>query len=682
MCKWQVDDRVARGGVGALRTRVGTEVGGYTLVCPIDDGREAGEAADRGGDPIAAYLAVHAVLKTLRVVELVPRALAADRQALQRFVAEARAAIGWQHRNVVAVHDVGALPDGAWFVVIDYPAGGTLAQWIARRGAMPLTAIARVAGEVASGLDAVRDRNLARGDLSLAGIGRVPRDGDPHRVVLLDVGVARRGGAASGGRADLAPERQRGGELEPAADAYALGAIAYRLTTGGWFPPGDDPADPRDRVPDLPAAWAAALRAATAADPARRPASPRELADALAAAVPVPCPRGAAVPRARRSRYQLGEQLGRGGMAEVYAATVRGAAGFARRVAIKRALPDLSRIPAFAAMFVAEARIAARLSHPNIVSVLDVARDADGRLALVMECVDGKDLASVLAAGAVPPSVAIYISIELLRGLGYAHGPADPPSLAGAGGARGVVHRDVSPQNVLVSYEGAVKLSDFGLALALGNARRAGGAARSEVVRGKPSYMAPEQASAGAIDGRADLYAAGVMLWEMLADRPLFTGTPREIAVQVMFRDCPRPSQFRAGVPADLEAVAMHLLARDRDARPASAQAAIEELLGCADAPRDGRGELCRLMAVRFLGAADPAASAADRPSPGPSAGPVTKTDPRGITGSRSIAPGIHIVDDHSQSTGRRGRGLAEEVCDDVQWRDAERCSGPRMDDR
>jgi serine/threonine protein kinase len=624
VCKWQVDDRIARGGVAAPRTRVGTEVGGYTLVCPIYDGREVGESADHGGAPVAAYLAVHAVLKTLRVIELVPRALAADRQALQRFVAEARTAIGWQHRNVIAVHDVGALLDGAWFVVIDYPAGGTLAQWITRRGAMPLTAIACVAGEVASGLDAVRDRNLARGDLSLAGIGRVPRDGDPHRVVLLDVGVARLGGAARGGRADLAPERQRGGELEPAADAYALGAIAYRLTTGGWFPPLGCSADPRDRVPDLPAAWAAALRAATAADPGRRPASPRELADALAAAVP----RGAPLPRARRSRYQLGEQLGRGGMAEVYAATVRGAAGFARRVAIKRALPDLSRIPAFAAMFVAEARIAARLSHPNIVSVLDVARDADGRLALVMECVDGKDLASVLAAGAVPPSVAIYISIELLRGLGYAHG------LAG-----GVVHRDVSPQNVLVSYEGAVKLSDFGLALALGNARRAGGAARSGVVRGKPSYMAPEQASAGAIDGRADLYAAGAMLWEMLTDRPLFTGTPREIAVQVMFRGCPRPSQFRAGVPADLEAVAMHLLARDRDARPASAQAAIDELLGCTDAPRDGRGELCRLMAVRFLGAPDPAASAAERPDPGP----ITKTDPRGITGSRSIAHGIEL---------------------------------------
>jgi serine/threonine protein kinase len=637
----QVDDRIAGAGAGAPRTRVGTEVGGYTLVCPIG---EAGE--------VVAYLAAHAVLSTLRVVKLLPPELTCDARALQRFVTEARAAVGAQHRNLIAVHDVGALADGAWFVVLDHPAGGTLGQWIARRGGpMPLDEIAHVVGEAAHGLEAARDRGLARRDLTPAGIGRVLRDGDPGRVVLLDVGVARLGDAAVRGRADLAPERRGGAALGPAADVFALGAIAYRMTTGGWFPPADLPADPRDRVPDLPAAWALALRAATATDPARRPASPRELARALFAAVPagaagaagpagaagaagppvsgpaVPAPRSDRRGGDRGSRYQLGDRLGGGGMAEVFAATMHGAEGFARQVAIKRVLPELSRLPAFAAMFVAEARIAARLLHPNIVSVLDFARDADGRLALVMEYVDGKDLASVLAAGAVPPSVAIYVLIELLRGLGYAHELADPPPADGATAARGVVHRDVSPQNVLVSYEGAVKLSDFGLA----KVRVAGGAARSEVVRGKPSYMAPEQASAGALDGRTDLYAAGVMLWEMLADRPLFTGTPREISAQVMFRDCPRPSQFRAGVPADLEAVAMTLLARERDARHASAEAAIDALLGCVDAPRDGRGELRRLMAVRFLGAPDPAAGAAPRAS----AGPITASEPSGIAGSR-----------------------------------------------
>lgn len=291
------------------------------------------------------------------------------------------------------------------------------------------------------------------------------------------------------------------------------------------------------------------------------------------------------------SRYQLGARLGTGGMAEVFAATMVGAEGFARRVAIKCVLPGLSQVPAFAAMFVSEARIASRLSHPNIVSVLDLSRDLDGRLFLVMEYVDGKDLASLLESGPIAPSLAIFLAVEMLRGLGYAHDLADP-----AAGTRGVVHRDVSPQNLLLSFEGAVKVSDFGLA----KAREASQSVRSETVRGKPSYMAPEQIAAEPLDGRADLYAVGVMLWEMLAHRPLFAGTTREIMGQVMFREILAPSSVRGGVPPDVEAVAMTLLARDREGRYPTAEAAIAALLACADAPRDGRGQLVQVLAERF----------------------------------------------------------------------------------
>src|SRR5207249_4294368 len=162
--------------------------------------------------------------------------------------------------------------------------------------------------------------------------------------------------------------------------------------------------------------------------------------------------------------------------------------------AIKRVLPTLSQVPAFASMFVAEARIASRLSHPNIVSVLDLYRDLDGRLLLVMEYVDGTDLASLLESGPLPPSLAIFIAVEML-----AHGP-------------------------------------------------------------------------------------------------LFAGTTREIMGQVLFRAIPAPSSVRSGVPTDLEAVAMRLLARARDERYAAAEAAIAALLACGDAPRDGRGELVQLL--------------------------------------------------------------------------------------
>jgi len=263
-------------------------------------------------------------------------------------------------------------------------------------------------------------------------------------------------------------------------------------------------------------------------------------------------------------------------------------------------------------MFVAEARIVSRLTHPNIVPVVDFSRDLDGRLFLVMEYVDGKDLASLLYAGAITPSLAIFILVEMLRGLGHAHARPDP-----ANGARGVVHRDVSPQNVLLSYEGAVKLSDFGLA----KARDASEGVWSETVRGKPSYMSPEQVSGEVLDGRTDLYAVGVMLWEMLAHRPLFVGTSKEIMAQVMFKGIALPSNLRDGVPADLEAVAMKLLERDRNHRFSTADVTIEALLRCTHAPRDGRGELVKLLGERF-----PRSAAEASPEPGGAVVPGVQT--------------------------------------------------------
>jgi len=133
-------------------------------------------------------------------------------------------------------------------------------------------------------------------------------------------------------------------------------------------------------------------------------------------------------------------------------------------------------------------------------------------------------------------------------------------------------------------------------------------------VRGKPSYMSPEQCAGEPLDGRADLYSAGVMLWEMLAHRALFAGTSKEILAQVMFKDVATPSSVRCGVPADVEAIAMKLLARDRDQRYPTAEAAIEALLRCDDVPRDGRGELAHLLAERFPRAGGARRSRTGRP--------------------------------------------------------------------
>ena len=288
----------------------------------------------------------------------------------------------------------------------------------------------------------------------------------------------------------------------------------------------------------------------------------------------------------------LDAPLGMGGMAEVFRGHTVGAEGFERPVAIKRVLPDASRNPVFAEMFVSEAKLSARMQHPNVVSVLDFDRDDEGRLYLVMELVEGKDLDGIIDSGRLPFSIVIYTVCEVLRGLGYAH---DLP--IGADGVRGLVHRDVSPHNVLCSWSGAVKVSDFGIA----KARSATAASASVTIKGKPAYMSPEQISGGPLDGRSDLFAVGVMLWQMLTGQYLFaSGTTAETLARVLFSNVTPPHELVPDVPPDLEAVTLKLLAREPSQRFSSAEEAIDALLQCAHAPRDGRRELEALLVERF----------------------------------------------------------------------------------
>jgi serine/threonine protein kinase len=208
-----------------------------------------------------------------------------------------------------------------------------------------------------------------------------------------------------------------------------------------------------------------------------------------------------------------------------------------------------------------------------------------------MEHVDGVNLATLIETGSLPHPVAIFIVRELLSGLGYIHEPRDQ----GRRDEPGLVHRDITPRNVLLSWEGAVKLSDFGLAQMLQRTLTAGANARE----GTPGYLSPEQARREELDGRSDLYAVGIVLWELLASRRLRAGLPGDISAASTFPALRRPSEYRQ-VPADLEAVAMRLLAYDRDARYRTAELAAHDLVRCQDASRDGRGELVRLLDERF----------------------------------------------------------------------------------
>jgi serine/threonine protein kinase len=289
-------------------------------------------------------------------------------------------------------------------------------------------------------------------------------------------------------------------------------------------------------------------------------------------------------------RYLLERRLGAGGMAEVFRARQVGAEGFARRVAVKRVLPSYSQDAVFAQMFISEARLVSHLSHPNVVSVLDFDRDAEGALYLAMEYVDGCDAARLLrrfqdAGQPLPPAAAVFICAEVLRGLDYAH------RLVVDGQWQGIVHRDVSPHNVLLARTGSVKLADFGIAKATAASTLSG------MVRGKLSYMAPEQANGQPVDGRTDVFAVGVMLYELLSGTRAFDSDVQSALLAQVLMCRHEPLATRAPwVPPDVAAIVSWLMAADPTARPATARDAAAALAGCSVYPADGAGLLSSLL--------------------------------------------------------------------------------------
>ncbi len=238
--------------------------------------------------------------------------------------------------------------------------------------------------------------------------------------------------------------------------------------------------------------------------------------------------------------YTLFDHIGRGGMADIYLASRTDELGGSRHVVIKQILPGFSADAAFAGLLTAEAKLAARLNHANVVQVMDLGRESD-RLYIAMEYVEGYDLHQLLrrlskARLPLPAEFALFIIRETLRGLDYAHRARD------AEGARlGIVHRDVSPSNVLISFEGEVKLCDFGIARALGGTEGSaeeGAIARSRVA-GKSAYMAPEHARGEEIDARSDVFAAGILLWELSAGRRLYKGTEEQMLALAQAAEIP-----------------------------------------------------------------------------------------------------------------------------------------------
>ncbi len=258
-------------------------------------------------------------------------------------------------------------------------------------------------------------------------------------------------------------------------------------------------------------------------------------------------------------RYLLYGQIGAGGMATVHLGSQIGTAGFSRTVAIKRLLPQYARDQAFVSMLVDEARLAARIRHPNVVPILDCVAD-DGQLLLVMEFVAGESLLSIcratsVAAAKIPPPVASAIVASALHGLHAAHEARDE-----YGQPLGIVHRDVSPHNILVGADGVARVIDFGIAKAAGRLQTTA----QGTVKGKLGYMAPEQLSAKGVSRQTDVYAAAVVLWEALTCERLFGGDLDAVTLGRVLEGVVAPPSSRArDISAALDAVVLRGLDRD-----------------------------------------------------------------------------------------------------------------------
>jgi len=277
-------------------------------------------------------------------------------------------------------------------------------------------------------------------------------------------------------------------------------------------------------------------------------------------------------------KYKLVKLIASGGMAEVYLARQAGAAGFEKLVCLKRILPHLARDKQFVDMFLNEARLAARLDHPNIVSIFDLG-ETNGNYFIAMEFIDGPSLRAVAKRASergefLPIPEIVKIVSMAAGGLQYAHDLTDPE-----GKPLGLVHRDISPDNILVHRNGSAKVVDFGIA----KAANSSGATRTGTLKGKVAYMPPEQLRGEPLDRRTDVFALGVVLYELLSGRRPWEGDS-EVALigQIMMQDAPALAELREDIPPELAAIVEKALSKDRAGRHQSCaelQADLEALL-------------------------------------------------------------------------------------------------------
>lgn len=302
--------------------------------------------------------------------------------------------------------------------------------------------------------------------------------------------------------------------------------------------------------------------------------------------------------RVMLGRYELVAELGHGGMASVHLARTRGPAGFSKWFAIKQIHPHLAKDQRFVSMFLDEARIAASVDHPNVAQVLELG-EVDGAYFIAMEYLHGETLGRLVSRSykhgdGVDPHMAAHLVAAAATGLHAAHDGKDAE-----GRPLDLVHRDVSPQNIFITFDGRVKVTDFGVAKASNRISKT----QTGTAKGKVAYMAPEQALSGVVDRRTDVFALGVLLWECVTGRRLFkAATEAQTLMRITGGKVPKPSSFAHECPAALERIILRALERRAEDRYPSALAMARDLEaflleeGVAIRPRD----VSEVMSSRF----------------------------------------------------------------------------------
>jgi serine/threonine-protein kinase len=346
-------------------------------------------------------------------------------------------------------------------------------------------------------------------------------------------------------------------------------------------------------------------------------------------------------------KYELIDRLGRGGMADVWRARIAGPQGFQRTLVLKRILPHLVEDPKARQLFEREARVISRLSHANIVKVFEFG-EIDGEYFLTMEYVDGRDLAAIIRVGAGSPGLGALVIRDVCRALAYAHALRDAD-----GAALRILHRDISPSNIMVGHDGAVRLLDFGIAKAFADPRDK--RTIKGTLRGKFGYIAPEVIDGEDPDGRADLFSVGVVLHETLCGKRLFRGNSDLETLSLVKRaQIPVPSTLNPAVPHALDAICMRALERDRNKRYTSGDELAEALDHVVHELRFGPQQLTEVLARYFGGGKVP------DPWMPESSGPKT------VSEMPVVSPGMGTAnsfeEDHSRPTSKMPTDAVEKL--------------------